>query len=52
MLFQCFEAYSSCIRDALSIQGISFLGLAPGKVVITHFDLWNQTPNQDMEWTP
>ena len=24
----------------------------PPKLVITHFDLWNQTPNQDMEWTP
>ena len=22
------------------------------KLVITHFDLWNQTPNLDMEWTP
>ena len=32
--------------------GISILVLAQPKVVITHFDLWNQTPNQDMEWTP
>ena len=28
------------------------LVLAQPKVVITHFDLWNQTLNQDMEWTP
>ena len=52
MLFQCFEAYSSCIRDALSTQAFSLLVLAQPKVVITHFDLWNQTLNQDMEWTP
>ena len=52
MLFQCFEAYSSCIRDALSIQAFLILVLVPPKLVITHFDLWNQTPNQDMEWTP
>ena len=50
MLFHCFEAYSSCIRDAQT--GIFILVLVPPKLVITHFDLWNQTPNQDMEWTP
>ena len=31
---------------------IFILVLVQPKVVITHFDLWNQTPNQDMEWTP
>ena len=52
MLFHCFEAYSSWIRDALSIHAFFFIVLVRPKVVITHFDLWNQTPNQDMEWTP
>ena len=52
MLFQCFEAYSSCIRDALSTQAFLSWYWPDQKVVITHFDLWNQTLNQDMEWTP
>ena len=33
-------------------RGISILVLAQRKVVITHFDLWNQTLNQVMKWTP
>ena len=32
--------------------GISILVLAQPKVVITHFDLWNQTLNKDVVWTP
>ena len=52
MLFHCFRTYSSCIRDALSNHAFLILVLVEPKVVITRFDLWNQTPNQDMEWTP
>ena len=52
MLFHCFGTYSSCIRDALSIHAFLSLVLVQPKVVRTHSDLWNQTPNQDMEWTP
>ena len=39
-------------RGALMHTGISILVLAQPKVVITHFDLWNQRLNQDVVWTP
>ena len=34
------------------VTSIFILVLAYPKWVKTHFDLWNQTLNQDMEWTP
>ena len=29
-----------------------YLSTGPPTGVITHFDLWNQTLNQDVMWTP
>ena len=51
MLFGCFRVYFSCIKGALSTHAFFLLVLAQPKWVITHFDLWNQTLNQDVVWT-
>ena len=42
----------SAMIAELSVGNVTNTAAKRRKVVITHFDLWNQTPTQDMEWTP
>ena len=52
---KCFSnalGYTLVVLRCSKHSGIFILVLAQPKGVITHFDLWNQTPNQDVVWTP